>query len=49
MMFLFTFNRTAYGIEMLYTLSILRRSRYSFNRTAYGIEIKFLKVQNVLK
>ena len=34
-----TFNRTAYGIEILKegTLSGARRS---FNRTAYGIEIR---------
>ena len=33
-----TFNRTAYGIEIM--MSFIRLSKtHSFNRTAYGIEI----------
>ena len=34
----FTFNRTAYGIEIVYPLYRLLLSA-AFNRTAYGIEI----------
>ena len=37
--FLKTFNRTAYGIEIVHLLAFSLFAAASFNRTAYGIEI----------
>ena len=35
-----TFNRTAYGIEIVHR-AFRSSVRFAFNRTAYGIEMKF--------